>query len=110
MSRRRPFGERDAAEQRATVERHLIEAGQRLAKAREELRVADEEIAWFESAADDARTQALVSGSEMARRELEEAERHLAAVSRSRADLVAHIDRLRRLQDELLDELPEPGA
>lgn len=87
-----------------------MEAGERLGRARRELAALDEQVAWFQEAADDARTRALVGGSELERRESEEAERHLRAVTRSRTDLVDHINRLRRLQEELLDELPELGA
>lgn len=87
-----------------------MEAGERLGRARRELAALDEQVAWFQEAADDARTRALVGESELERRELDEAERHLRAVTRSRTDLVDHINRLRRLQEELLDELPELGA
>lgn len=91
---------------RELVERELIEAGQRLARAREELAALDEQVAWFEEAADDARMRALVTESRSDQRELKEAERHSQAILRSRDDLVAHIARLRRLQEELLEELP----
>ena len=93
---------------RELVERELIEAGARLARAREELAALDEQVAWFEEAADDARMRALVTESKSDQRELKEAERHSQAIARSREDLVAHIARLRRLQEELLDELPAP--
>ena len=91
---------------RNVVERELIEAGQRLARAKEELAALDEQVAWFEEAADDARMRALVTESKTDQRELKEAERHSRAILRSREDLVAHIARLRRLQEELLEELP----
>lgn len=94
------------AKQRRQVERHLAEAGQRLTRAREELAALDEQVAWFAEAYEDARMRALVTESPADRRELAEVERHTLAINRSRADLVAHIERLRRLQDELLDELP----
>lgn len=91
------------------VERELIEAGARLARAKDELAALDEQVAWFEEAADEARTRALVTESKTDHRELQEAERHSQAIARSREDLVAHINRLRRLQEELLEELPVPG-
>lgn len=101
---RRPRGER------ATVERHLVEAGQRISRARNELQALDEQVAWFSDAAADARTRAVVADSAAERRELEEAERHLQAITRSRSDLAGQIERLRRLQEELLEELPELSA
>ncbi|HUR50358.1 MAG TPA: hypothetical protein VMY88_12640 [Acidimicrobiales bacterium] len=91
---------------RDLVERELIQAGERLARAREELAALDEQVAWFEEATDDARMRALVTESKADQREFSEAERHSQAIARSRADLVAHIARLRRLQEELLEELP----
>ena len=91
---------------RDLVERELIQAGERLARAREELAALDEQVAWFEEAADDARMRALVTESKADQREHSEAQRHSEAIARSREDLVAHIARLRRLQEELLEELP----
>ena len=93
---------------RDLVERELMEAGQRLARAKEELAALDEQVAWFEEAEDDARMRALVTESKTDQRELKEAERHAHAILRSREDLVAHIARLRRFQEELLEELPVP--
>lgn len=107
--RRSPSPRRLQAE-RATVERHLVEAGQRISQAREELAALDEQVTWFADAAADARTRAVVTDSSLERRELEEAERHLAAFTRSRADLADQIVRLRQLQEELLEELPGPGT
>jgi chromosome segregation ATPase len=103
-------GERRLLAQRETIERHLMEAGARLTRAREELAALDEQVAWFAEATDDARTRALVTDAEAEKREAADAERHLHAMNRSRADLADHIDRLRRLQEELLEELPESGA
>lgn len=91
---------------RNLVERELVEAGQRLVRAREELAALDEQVAWFEEALDDARMRALVTESKTDLRELSEAERHAQAIVRSRDDLIAYIERLRRLQEELLEELP----
>ena len=98
------------ASQRRQIERHLVEAGQRLARAREELAALDEQVAWFDEATEDARMRALVTESPADRRELSEVERHTQAITRSRSDLVAHIERLRRLQDQLLEELPAVEA
>jgi len=110
MGGRKTFSRRRAGSERATVERHLVEAGQRISRAREELVALDEQVAWFADAASDARTRALVTDSALERREMEEAERHLQAISRSRSDLAGQIERLRRLQEELLEELPELGT
>lgn len=108
MSLRRQNARLEA--KRDLVARELVEAGQRLATAREELAALDEQIAWFEEATDEARTRALVTESKVDERELSEVERHSQAMVRSREDLVAHIARLRRLQEELLEELPGDPA
>lgn len=97
-------------DRRLIVQRRLGEVGQKLTRAREELTALQEQIAWFVDAADDARLRALVSESKVDQREYREVERHSRAMARGRSDLQAHIERLRRLQEELLDDLPLPAT
>ena len=87
------------------VERRLTEVSERLKRMRAELEVADEQLAFFADAADEARLRALVSETPLADRENSEAQRHADAMARSRAELVAGIEELQRSQDELLDRL-----
>ena len=90
---------------RSVLERKLSQVGDRLRKARAELAVVEEQLAVLMESADDARIRALVSETPLADREHDEAQRHADAMARSRADLVAAIAELERVQDDLLDRL-----
>lgn len=89
------------------IERRLTDVGGDLRRLREELRIADEELAHFRSEADDARLRSIVSDRPQTAREDREAQRSVDAITRQRDHLVAEIDRLERTQDELLDELAD---
>lgn len=91
------------------VERRLREVSSRLRRAREELAVLVEQQAALEDAAEEARVRALVSESPADRKEDREARRHADALARSRDTLTGEIDRLLKLQDELLDRLVVDG-
>jgi uncharacterized protein (DUF3084 family) len=90
---------------RSRVERKLRDVAARLKQLRVDLGVADEQLQQIEAEADDARIRALVSETPIADREHREAARHLDAMRRHRAAMVAEIERLERSQDELLDRL-----
>jgi chromosome segregation ATPase len=90
---------------RSLLERRLDELTSRLRALREELRVADEQLAVLVEEADDTRLRALVSETPLAEREHEEAQRHADAMARHRSDLVAQLADLEHSQDELLDRL-----
>ena len=90
---------------RSVIERRLFEVAERLRALREELAVADEQLAALADAADDARIRALVSETPLAGREHTEAQRHADAMARHRADVVGELATLERTQDELLDRL-----
>jgi phage terminase Nu1 subunit (DNA packaging protein) len=87
------------------VERKLVEVGEQLQQLRSELVVTDEQFSHFAEAADDARLRALVSETPLADREHHEAQRHVDAMGRHRAEVQSTIERLERRQDELLDQL-----
>jgi hypothetical protein len=91
------------------VERRLREVSSRLRRAKEELTVLVEQLAALEDAADDARIRALVSESPADRKEEREARRHADALARSRDTLNSEIEKLRKLQDDLLDRLVVDG-
>lgn len=93
---------------RGSVERRLIDGSRRLAEAREELRVGEEQLAHLAAEADDARIRALVSETPLAGREHRDAQRHAAAMTAHLADVRVEIDRLEREQDRLLDQLGSP--
>ncbi|MEY2421756.1 MAG: hypothetical protein QOI95_1823 [Acidimicrobiaceae bacterium] len=87
------------------LERKLVEVSERLKQLRADLAVTDEQFAHFADTADDARLRALVSETPLADREHHEAQRHVDAMGRHRAEVQTTIDQLERRQDELLDQL-----
>jgi chromosome segregation ATPase len=96
---------------RSLVERRLAEVSEQLRRLRSELSVAEEQLAHFTDLADDARLRSLVSETPLAEREHRDAQRHAEAMNRHRSELLDGIERLERLQDELLDRLAsEPGS
>jgi di/tripeptidase len=90
---------------RSLIERRLFDVAERIRALRDELSVADEQLAALAEAADDARIRALVSETPIAGREHNEAQRHADAMARHRADVVNQLAELERTQDELLDRL-----
>jgi hypothetical protein len=90
---------------RSLVERKLAQVNARLKELRAELGVADEQLAFFVDAAEEARLRALVSETPLAGREHAEAQKHADAMSRHRAEVASSIAELERAQDELLDRL-----
>lgn len=90
---------------RSTVERRLKDAHQRLARARSELAVLEEQLVVVSDIADDTRIKAMVAETPVASREHDEASRHAAAMTRTREALLASIAELEQRQSELLDRL-----
>ena len=90
---------------RSLLERRLAEVSGRMKALRQELDVANEQLAFFQEEAEDARLRALVSETPLADREHHEAQKHADAMARHRADLLAQLAELERSQDELLDRL-----
>jgi hypothetical protein len=87
------------------LERRLIDVSDRLKRLRAELAVAEEQCAFLESEADDARLRALVSETPLADAEARETRRHADAQLRQRDTLRRSIADLEREQDALLDRL-----
>jgi hypothetical protein len=90
---------------RAQIERRLIDLSDRLNRLRDDLRIADEQLEQFASEADDARIRALVSETPIADKEHREADRHAKAMQKHRSVVLADIERLELVQDDLLDQL-----
>jgi hypothetical protein len=90
---------------RPLIERRLVEVGQRLKQLRDDLRVADEQLAHLADEADDARLRSLVSETPLAGREHHDAARHADAMRRHRDQVASDIARLEAQQDDLLDEM-----
>ena len=72
---------------RRQVERRLTEVGRRIRELREELQVADEQLAHLADAADDARLRSLVSETPVSDREHREAARHADAMRNHRTSV-----------------------
>jgi len=87
------------------LERRLRQIGRRIRSVREELSVADEQLAHFADLTDDSRIRAMVSETPLADEEHRQAERTSTAMARHRSDLLAELARLEVEQDELLDRL-----
>jgi hypothetical protein len=82
-----------------------MEVHERLVKARQELSIAEEQLAVFDDTADDARIRSLVSETPLANHDWNEARRHADAYRRGRDMAQAQVAELERAQDELLSKL-----
>ena len=82
-----------------------MEVHARLVRARQELAVVEEQLEVFLETADEARIRALVSETPLADRDWHDAQRHAAAMTRSRDTAGARVAELEREQDDLLDKL-----
>jgi hypothetical protein len=90
---------------KSVLERRLSEVTDRLRALRDELRIAEEQLAALAEEADDARLRALVSETPLAEHEHTEAQKHADAMARHRDVVAADIADLERAQDDLLDRL-----
>jgi cell division septum initiation protein DivIVA len=90
---------------RAGVERKLRRLVARTAQLREDLTVAEAQLAHFAEAADDAETDAIVQESPFARADHRSAGRTVEVMRRDRDRLRAEVAAAERQQDELLDRL-----
>ena len=90
---------------RTTIERRLTDAHQRLARARTELAVLDEQLLVVNEMADDTRLRALVAETPVAAKEHDEVSRQASAMLRTRQVLVDQIADLEKRQDDLLERL-----
>lgn len=90
---------------RSVIERKLSEVTGRLRALRDELAIADEQLAALAEEADDTRLRALVSETPIAEHEHNEAQKHADAMARHRSKVVEELAELDRTQDDLLDRL-----
>lgn len=90
---------------RTLLERRLIDVSDRLKRLRAEVAVAEEQCAFLENEAEEARLRALVSETPLAEAEAHEARRHADAQTRQRDTLRRSIGDLEREQDALLDRM-----
>jgi chromosome segregation ATPase len=90
---------------RTLIQRRLIDVADRLKRLRADLGVAQEQLAFLEEEAEDARLRALVSETPLADAEATEVRRHADALARHRDALLRSIGELEREQDSLLDRM-----
>ncbi len=87
------------------LQRRLVDVSERLKKLRAELTVTEEQLAFLEEEADDARLRALVSETPLGDVEARDARRHADALARQRDALLRSVSELVREQDRLLDRM-----
>jgi chemotaxis response regulator CheB len=90
---------------RSILERRLVDVSERLKRLRAELAVINEQAAFLEEEADDARLRAMVAETPLVDVEARDARRHADALGRHRDDLVQAIATLAQEQDTLLDRM-----
>ena len=90
---------------RTILQRRLIDVSDRLKRLRAELAVTDEQWAFFEAEAEDARLRSLVSETPVAEAEAREVRRHADAQSRHRDSLRRAVAELESEQNALLDRM-----
>ena len=82
-----------------------MDISERLKRLRADLAVTQEQYAFMEEEADDARLRALVAETPLGEVEARDARRHADALGRQRDSLARTIGELEREQDVLLDRL-----
>jgi hypothetical protein len=87
------------------LERRLVDVSDRIKRLRAELAVTEEQLAFLEEEAEDARLRALVSETPLSDAEARDARRHADALARQRDALARSIATLQREQDDLLDRM-----
>ncbi|MBM3672556.1 MAG: hypothetical protein FJW86_10320 [Actinobacteria bacterium] len=90
---------------RSILERRLVDVSERLKRLRVELGVTEEQLAFLQDEAEDARLRALMAETPLADAEARDAHRHAEALGRHRDALVLSIAELGREQDSLLDRM-----
>jgi len=94
---------------RANLRKRLSDAREELVRARESLRILDEQVSFLKEVASDAEVRALVSETPLADRDHREADQDLRRALRARDEVAEKVASLTAEQDELLDKLLEAG-
>ena len=87
------------------IERSLAALGDRIAKAREDLRIVEEQILFQTDVVEEAKTRMLVSETPLADREFRVARDDYERLQSQRAEVAGRIAELQREQDRLLDRM-----
>lgn len=87
------------------IQKVLSQIGDRLAKAQEELRIAEEQLLFQMDVVEEAKTRMLVSETPIADREYRIARDDCERLQRQRDEVTREIADLRKEQDRLLDRM-----
>jgi predicted nucleic acid-binding Zn-ribbon protein len=87
------------------IQKNLSDLGDDLNRAREDLRIIEEQLLFQTDVVEEAKTRMLVSETPIADREFRIARDDLDRLQRERGRLITEIDELRREQDRLLDRM-----
>ena len=87
------------------LERALSEIAERLTKAQEELRIAEEQLVYQADVAEEAKTRALVAETPLADREYQEARADHERMVRIRDAARQEVADLKAEQDKVLDRM-----
>jgi chromosome segregation ATPase len=87
------------------IQRSLNELGDRLARARDELRIVDEQLLFQKDVVEEAKTRMLVSETPLADRVYREARDDQRKLEFQQEKAQKEIETLRREQDRLLDQM-----
>jgi hypothetical protein len=87
------------------IQKSLNELGDRLTRARDELRIVDEQLVYQNDVVDEAETRMLVSETPVADRAFRAARDDKKKLEAQRERALREIDDLRREQDRLLDRM-----
>ncbi|MCB0974170.1 MAG: hypothetical protein KDB86_06375 [Actinobacteria bacterium] len=95
---------------KALIKRRLADLTERIARAREELRVTEEQLAVVAYEAEDLRLRALMSDNLADADAAQRARRQAEVMTRHRDRLVRSLQQDRAEQDSLLDRMSAGGA
>jgi hypothetical protein len=87
------------------IQRSLNELGDRLARARDELRIVDEQLVFQNDVVEEAKTRMLVSETPLADRAFREARDDQKKLEAQQQRAQREIEELRQEQDRLLDQM-----
>jgi hypothetical protein len=87
------------------IERSLAEIGDRIGRAREDLRIVEEQVLFQMDVVEEAKTRMLVSETPLADREFRIARDDLERLESQRTEVTTEITELQREQDRLLDRM-----
>ena len=87
------------------IEKSLAALGDRIGKAREDLRIVEEQLLFQMDVVEEAKTRMLVSETPLADREFRVARDDYERLEQQRAEVAGRIAELQKEQDRLLDRM-----